>query len=95
MIKNYLLVAFRNLFRNRISSIVNILALATNYEAFEAKIPAFVEEQIGSDMDDFGDLWTLLLHHPSKDPGDWHVVFPDSHPDGIGDYHFDCKFAGL
>jgi len=28
MLRNYLQVAFRNLFRNRISSIVNILGLA-------------------------------------------------------------------
>ncbi len=34
MFKNYILVAFRNLFRNRISSIVNILGLAIGMAAF-------------------------------------------------------------
>ena len=34
MFKNYILVAFRNLFRNRISSIVNILGLAFGMAAF-------------------------------------------------------------
>ena len=34
MFKNYILVAFRNLYRNRISSIVNILGLAIGMAAF-------------------------------------------------------------
>ena len=34
MIRNYLLVAFRNLFRNRISSLVNIIGLAIGMAAF-------------------------------------------------------------
>ena len=34
MIKNYLLVALRNLIRNRISSLVNIIGLAIGMAAF-------------------------------------------------------------
>jgi hypothetical protein len=34
MFRNYLLVAFRNLFRNRISSLVNIIGLAIGMAAF-------------------------------------------------------------
>ena len=34
MFKSYLLVAFRNLFRNRISSLVNIIGLAIGMAAF-------------------------------------------------------------
>jgi putative ABC transport system permease protein len=34
MLRNYLLIALRNLFRNRISSLVNILGLAIGMAAF-------------------------------------------------------------
>jgi putative ABC transport system permease protein len=48
MFRNYLLVAFRNLFRNRISSLVNIIGLAIGMAAF-VLIIQYVRFELGYD----------------------------------------------